>query len=162
MRVRLRFYSILSFVLMCGLVFQSAAACQNVMDKEKYLQYVSEFNKGEDFEKVVLTYYTPDVVLDMATVRLEGRDKVLKFFIDVHKSMKETLKIESLLVDGGKIAAQILGEFYFTEDTDWRGKPMKKGDILYNKWFIFYDTRDGKISQIKLCTRSVEFKGARL
>jgi hypothetical protein len=155
MRVRLRFYSILSFVLICGLVVQSAAACQNVMDKEKYLQYVSEFNKGEDFEKVVLTYYTPD------TVRLGGRDKVLKFFIDVHKSMKETLKIESLLVDGGKIAAQILGEFYFTENTDWRGKPMKKGDILYNKWFIFYDTRDGKISQIKLCTRSVEFKGAR-
>ena len=107
MRAKLRFYSILSFVLMCGLVFQSVAASQNVMDKEKYLQYVSEFNKGEDFEKVVSTYYTPDVVLDMPTIRLEGRDKVLKFFIDVHKGMKETLKIESLLVDGGKIAVQI-------------------------------------------------------
>jgi hypothetical protein len=70
MRGKLRFYSILSFVLMCCLVFQSVAVSQNVMDKEKYLQYVSEFNKGEDFEKVVLTYYTPDVVLDMATIRL--------------------------------------------------------------------------------------------
>lgn len=161
MRAKLRFYLILSFVLMCGFVFQSVASSQNVMDKEKYLQYVSEFNKGEDFEKVVSTYYTSDVVLDMQTIRLEGRDKVLKFFIDVHKGMKETLKIESLLVDGGKISAQILGEFYFTEDIDWRGKPMKKGDILYNKWFIFYDTRDGKISQIKICTRSVESKPAR-
>jgi hypothetical protein len=137
------------------------APSQNVMDKEKYLHYVSEFNKGEDFEKVVSTYYTPDVVHDTPTIRHEGRDKILKFFIDVHKGMKETLKIESLLVDGGKIAAEILSEFSFTEDIDWRGKPMKKGDILYNKWFVFYDTRDGKISQIKLCTRSVEFKAAR-
>ena len=43
------------------------------MNKEKFFQYINDFNKG-DYEKVVSTYYTEDIIFDMRIIGMkEGR-----------------------------------------------------------------------------------------
>ena len=85
-----------------------------------------------------------------------------KFFIDIHKGMEETLKPENLLVEGDRIAVDMWGDLYFSEDKpEFRLRPMKKGESLKVRWFIFYDTKDGKICKIQLARRSVEVKAGR-
>ena len=66
------------------------------MNKEKFYQYIKDFNGG-DFEKVASTYYTEDVIFDTPDYRYEGKEEVKKFFIEFHKGMDETLRIENVL-----------------------------------------------------------------
>jgi ketosteroid isomerase-like protein len=128
------------------------------MNKEKFFQYINDFNKG-DYEKVVSTYYTEDIIFDTADYRHEGREEVKKFFIEIHKGMEETLRPENVLVEGDRIAVDMWGDLYFSKDKpEFRLRPMKKGESLKVRWFIFYDTKDDKICKIQLARRSVEVK----
>ena len=130
------------------------------MNKEKFYQYIKDFNRG-DFEKVASTYYTEDIIFDTPDYRIEGKEEVKRFFTEHHKGMDETMMIENVLVDGSAVAAELCADMYFTVDRpDFRLKPMKKGQSLKMRFFVFYDTKDGKISQIKLCRKFVELKAA--
>ena len=119
------------------------------MNKDKFLQYIKDFNK-RDWEKFVPTYFTEDVILETANYRPKGIKDVKKHFIDFSKGLIETLTATKVLVDGNSIAALLHADFEFKEDRpDFRMRPMKKGDSLKISMFVFYETKGDKICSIQ-------------
>jgi hypothetical protein len=120
------------------------------MEKKKYFQYIKDFNKG-DFDKWTSTWFTKDVILQTTGYRGEGREEVTRHLIENHKGLRETLRVEDVLIESSRMAVVLCVDWYCTEDRpDFRIRPMKKGDLLKLRMFAFYDTKGGKISRIRL------------
>lgn len=118
------------------------------MNKEQFADYVGSFNRS-DFEGFG-KYYTDDVVVDLPSGQLRGRDAVLDFYRKVKARVRETLKINQLVMDEGGIGVEMDTEFYCMEDwPDFVVRPMKKGDTIAMVSFILYRLRDGKIAHVR-------------
>jgi len=125
------------------------------MNKEKFLQYIKDFNEG-DYRHFILSYFTEDAIFENPEVRHEGRENIIRYFIKSHKGVNEVLRAKNILTDGNRIAAELEAELQFTADRpDHHIRPVKKGDRLLLTISAFYDLEDSKIRHIRIYRRKI-------
>lgn len=125
------------------------------MNKEKFFQYVKDFNKG-DYRGFISTYFTEDAIFETPDVRCEGQESIMNFFIRGHKGVNEVLKVKNILVDGNSIAAELEAEMQVTADRpDHHIRPSKKGETFIINQAAFYDIKDSKISHVRVYRRKI-------
>jgi hypothetical protein len=125
------------------------------MNKERFHQYIADFNKG-DYREVLSTYYAEDAILETPDVRYEGLENVIDFFIRSHKGVKEFLTVTNLLIDGDGVAAELEAEMKVTLDRpDHHIRPLKKGDTMMINQCALYDVKDSRIRHVRVYRRKV-------
>jgi ketosteroid isomerase-like protein len=80
------------------------------MQKTDYLRYIECFNRG-DFAGFSC-FYTDDIVLEPGTkVRLEGREAIVAFYRQNKDRVRETLRVDNLIIGDTSIAAELDTQF---------------------------------------------------
>ncbi len=105
-----------------------------------------------DFE-TFQRYYTPDCVCELsgAGIRMDGRDAIVGFYRTMFARVREGLTLHQLIADDGGIAADITSTFTAIEDaSDFAAMPLKLGETLSVRVFVYYTLRDGRISAIRV------------
>jgi hypothetical protein len=112
-----------------------------------YLAYADYFSQQKYDD-----YYTEDVVVELPSQTLRGKQELKVFYEHLRPYIHETLRVKKVLIDGDTIAAQVYSDFYCLQDyPDFSIRPMKKGDLIRAEMFVFYTLRNGKFSHIKAC-----------
>ena len=125
------------------------------MNKEKFFQYIKDFNEG-DYRHFILSYFTEDAIFENPEVRHEGRENIIRYFIKSHKGVHEVLRVKNILIDGNRIAAELEAELQVTVDRpDHHIRPVKKGETLLLTISAFYDLKDFKICHIRIYRRKI-------
>jgi SnoaL-like domain len=118
------------------------------MDKQQFANYIDCFNRNDfaGFSR----YYADDVVLELPKKELRGRDAIVDFYRVVKARVRETLKINEVIVDAEGLAAEVDTEFFGLEDwPDFIVAPLKKGGSIRLVSFVHYRIRAGKFAHIK-------------
>lgn len=124
------------------------------MNREAYDRYCAAFN-AKDYDAVA-DFYAEPIVIDFFGVAIRNRADIKRFYAFLHSYVKEiaivrnfassdtltavdaTIRIEAFR----DLSAEVLAEngcalFH----------PVKAGDVLEMRQFIFYTIRDGKIAR---------------
>jgi hypothetical protein len=126
-----------------------------MMNKENFLRYIQEFNKG-DYRKVFSTYYTKDAIFETPDIRCEGQESIIDFIVKGHKGVQETISVKNILVEGDRVAAELEAEMRVTADRpDHHIRPSKKGEVFIIYQCAFYDIKDDKFFDVRVYRRKV-------
>jgi len=125
------------------------------MTKEDWLEnYIGAFNRG-DFDGFT-SFYDDDVVLHLGQkAQVRGRQGIRDFYTKVFERIRETLKVEQVVLDETGLACIISTEFHALEDwPDFIAGPIKAGESIFIESYIFYIIgSNGKFTEIRT-TRS--------
>jgi ketosteroid isomerase-like protein len=117
--------------------------------RQAFLEYTRAFSNGE-FDKFS-QYYTDDVRCELGAIVLEGRDGIVNFYRAMFKKVRENLTLHHLVADENGLAADITTQFTAIEDApDFVVAPLKKGEFVRGRVFVYYTLRDGKIAHIRV------------
>jgi ketosteroid isomerase-like protein len=117
--------------------------------RQAYLEYARAFS-GADFERLS-EYYTDDVVCDLGSIVLRGRDGILDFYREMFKTVSVSLTLHQLIADDAGIAADITSQFTAVADAPaFLVAPLREGELVRVRVLVYYTLRDGKIAHIKV------------
>lgn len=102
--------------------------------------YLAKFN-AKDYAGFS-AYYAPDVIFQGQAAQVVGRQKVVDFYLDAHKHVKETVTLGPVIVGEQGIAAELHTHLDAFEDFPLRGGIMKKGESRTSINFAIYEVRD--------------------
>ena len=118
------------------------------VQRQAFLAYAKAFSDAQ-FE-VFPAYYHDDVVLELTTVRLEGRQAIVDFYRGMFARIRETITLHRLIADGQGLCADIVSTFTCVEDaSDFAPLPLKKGQVLTIPLYVVYKLEGGRIRRIK-------------
>ena len=123
--------------------------------------YTSAFSQAEyaGFSK----YYTDDVVLELPSLpAIRGRQGIVDFYSKMFPSVREDLEINQLVIDDNGIAGDFTSVFTAIKDApDFVVGPLRRGESLRVRVFVYYTLRDGLISHIKVLRAAEPERGGR-
>jgi hypothetical protein len=71
------------------------------------------------------------------------------------KKVRESLTLHHLIADDTGLAADVTSTFTAIEDApDFVVAPLKKGEFVRGRVFVYYTLRDGKIAHIRVARAS--------
>jgi hypothetical protein len=118
------------------------------MDKSQFHDYIDSFNRN-DFEGFA-KYYADDVLLELPSKQLHGRQAIVEFYREVKARVRETLQIKQVVCDDEGLAAEVATEFFGLEDwPDFIAGPLGKGESIRIVSFVMYRIRNGKFAHIR-------------
>jgi hypothetical protein len=118
------------------------------MDKSQFHDYIDSFNRN-DFEGFA-KYYAADVLLELPSKQLHGRQAIVDFYREVKARVRETLQIKQVVCDDEGLAAEVATEFFGLEDwPDFIAGPLGKGESIRIVSFVMYRIRNGKFAHIR-------------
>ena len=120
------------------------------MSREDFAAYVQAFNT-QDPEIFARKYFTPDVTFERRDHRItRGMEQYIKEYYASHDGLTEVLNPQRVLIDGNNIAMEVNVDFAATKDQpNFIIQPMRAGDKLMVKLFVFYTIRAGRIAHVK-------------
>jgi ketosteroid isomerase-like protein len=96
-------------------------------------------------------FYTDDVRCELPSAVLEGREALVGFYREMFKTVRESLTLHQLVADEGGLAADVTSQFTAIADApNFSVAPLKKGEFVRVRVFVFYALRDGKIAQVRV------------
>lgn len=125
-----------------------------------FLAYTRAFSNAE-YERFS-AFYTDDVVLELSTLPpIRGRQGIVDFYSKMFPSVRENLEIHQIVADDQGIAGDFTSVFTAIQDApDFVVGPLKKGESIRVRVFVYYTLRDGLISKIKVARAGEPTKGA--
>jgi hypothetical protein len=125
-----------------------------------FLAYTRAFSNAE-YERFS-AFYTDDVVLELNKLPpIRGRQGIVDFYSKMFPTVRENLEIHQVVADDNGIAGDFTSVFTAIEDApDFVVAPLKKGESVRVRVFVYYTLRDGLISRIKVARASEPEKGA--
>ena len=110
-----------------------------------YLAYVDYFNSRRYDD-----YYTEDVIVELPSSRLQGKQAVREFYQDMNDYVHETIRVKKVLMDADTLIANIWSDFYCHRDReDFVLGPVRRGDLLRVELVVLYTLRDNRFSHIR-------------
>jgi hypothetical protein len=117
--------------------------------RQAFMEYTRAFSNA-DFDRFS-QFYTDDVRCELASIVLERRAGIVNFYREMFKSVRESLTLHHLVADDTGLAADITTQFTAIEDApNFVVAPLKKGEFIRGRVFVYYTLRDGKISNIRV------------
>ena len=117
--------------------------------RQAFLEYTRAFSNAE-FDRFS-QYYTDDVRCELGALVLEGRSGIVNFYRAMFQKVRENLTLHHLVADDTGLAADITTQFTAIEDApDFVVAPLKKGEFVRGRVFVYYTLRDGKIAHIRV------------
>jgi ketosteroid isomerase-like protein len=123
--------------------------------RQAFLEYTRAFSNAE-FDKFS-QYYTDDVRCELGAtgIVLEGRDGIVNFYRAMFKKVRESLTLHHLVADDTGLAADVTSQFTAIEDApDFVVAPLKKGQFVRGRVFVYYTLRDGRMAHIRVARAS--------
>jgi hypothetical protein len=118
------------------------------MNREVFLAYLEHYNAGS--WDTVCQWYTDDIVFESFGHGMSG-PAVREFLLRLHQGMRDHLTVRTLLIDGGHAALEADARIEALSDLpNLPAGPMRKGETVITRMFIFYDIVDGKFSHIRV------------
>jgi ketosteroid isomerase-like protein len=115
------------------------------MTPNEFLQYIHYFNSQRYDD-----YYTDDIVLQLPTKDLSGKQAVKDYFGTMNRYIQETVRVCRVFSEGDALVAHIVSDFYCIKDWDeFIVKPMKQGEMHRQELLVLYRMRDGKFCSIR-------------
>jgi ketosteroid isomerase-like protein len=115
------------------------------MTANEFLEYIHYFS-GQNYDK----YYTDDILLQLPTMDLVGKQAVKDFYANMNQYIHETIRVRKMFWEGDGLVAHIVSDFYCIKDwPEFHVKPMKKGEIHRSELLVLYKIRDGKFCRIR-------------
>jgi hypothetical protein len=112
--------------------------------------YTAAFSAGdgERFGR----FYTDDVTLELPSApRLAGRGAIVDFYAAMFRRVRESLTVNHLVVDEGGIVGDMVSTFTAHADApDFSVMPLRQGQAVRVRVFVYYVLRDGLIASIKV------------
>jgi ketosteroid isomerase-like protein len=119
--------------------------------RQAFFDYTRAFSNAE-FE-TFSQYYTADVRCELGAtgIVLEGRDGIVNFYRAMFETVRESLTLHQLVADEKGLVADVTSQFTAIEDApDFVVVPLKKGQFVRVRVFVYYTLRDGKIAHIRV------------
>lgn len=125
-----------------------AAAASGPLTREEYQTYLDLFNNNDPR---FITYYHPDVVLELPGSEIRGDTGIRDFYANVKRYIKEQVDVTMFVADEQTVAVEIPTRFECIEDwsDSFWGVPLKKGQVMRIISFGFYQVEDRKFKHIK-------------
>lgn len=115
------------------------------MTANEFLEYINYFSSQKYDD-----YYTEDIILQLPTQDLVGKQAVKDFFSKMNQYIQETIRVRKVLSEGDTLMAHVVSDFYCIRDWDeFIIKPMKKGEMHRQELLVLYEIRDGKFCSIR-------------
>lgn len=125
--------------------------------RQAFLEYARAFSNA-DFERFS-QYYTDDVRCELGQIVLERREGIVNFYRAMFQRVRESLTLHHLVADDGGLVADITTQFTAIEDApDFVIGPLRKGEFMRGRVFVYYTLCDGKIAHIRVA-RAGEMTG---
>jgi ketosteroid isomerase-like protein len=119
------------------------------VQRQAFLAYARAFSDAA-FE-TFSSYYAEDVVLELPSLTLNGRQAIVDFYRGMFGRIREHLTLNRLIADGEGLCADVVSTFTAHEDaSDFAPLPLKKGQVMKVPVFVVYTLRDGLICRIKV------------
>lgn len=116
-----------------------------MMTANQFLAYIDYFNSRR-----YDAYYADDIVVQLPTQQLRGKDEVKAFYGEMARCIHETVRVRKLFIDDDAICANIWSDFYCVADTDrYLSRAMKQGELLRLELVVLYTIHDGRFSHIR-------------
>jgi len=117
--------------------------------RQAFAEYIKAFSSA-DFDRFT-QYYNDDVVCELGSVTLRGKDGIANFYREMFKTVRENLTIHRFVADQNGIAADMTTQFTAIEDApNFIVGALKKGECIRGRVFVHYSLCDGKISRISV------------
>ena len=136
----------------CASAPQLSAACTppsaNGLTEQDLRDYIDAFNRGDfpGFSK----YYDENVIFEGRGRDFRSRQQVVDFYTEVKQRLRETIKINEVIVGAQGIAAEIETELYAFQDwPDLVTGAISKGQTILTQNFIWYEVRNAKFVHIR-------------
>jgi ketosteroid isomerase-like protein len=129
--------------------------------RASFIAYTTAFSAGDGAR--FGQYYTDDVVLELPSApRIEGRQGIVDFYSAMFVRVREHLTVNHLVMDDQGIAADVISTFVAHEDApDFQVRPLRKGESVAVRVFVYYRLREGRICHIRVARAGEpEFRGA--
>ncbi len=119
------------------------------VQRQAFLAYTRAFSAAD--LDTASQFYTEDVVCELGSLTLNGRDGIVNFYKGMFQKVRESLDLHRLIADGDGLCADITSTFTAVEDaSDFAPMAMKKGQVRTIPVFVIYTLREGKICRIKV------------
>jgi ketosteroid isomerase-like protein len=117
--------------------------------RQAFLAYTQAFSNA-DFAGFG-QYYTDDVRLELPSMTIARREGIVGFYREMFKRVRESLTLNQLVADDAGIAADVTSQFTAIADApDFVVAPLKKGEFVRSRVFVYYTLRDGQIAHIRV------------
>jgi hypothetical protein len=115
-----------------------------------YRAYTAAFSAGE--HERYSAFYTDDVRLELGSMPpMVGPRAIVDFYRPMFKRVRETLTVHKLLADDESIFVDTTSRFTAIADApDFVVGPLKAGECIDVRVFVYYTLRNGLISNIKI------------
>ena len=118
----------------------------------RFDDYMAAFNRYDD-AALLRDFWTEDCVMQSGGRVMRGHKEMLEFLNRAHDGILETMRPKVVMQDGDLIYAEIDMDFTATRDKpDYVFGPLKQGEFHTVKFFVQYQTRDGKVAHLKAMT----------
>ncbi len=118
----------------------------------RFVDYMDAFNRYDD-AALLRDFWTEDCVMQSGARIMRGHQEMKDFLDWAHDGVLETMRPKHVLEQGDRIFVEIDMDFTATRDKpDYVFGPLKKGEFVTVKFFVFYKTRDGKVCQLQSMT----------
>jgi ketosteroid isomerase-like protein len=129
--------------------------------RQAFMDYTRAFSNA-DFEGFS-RFYTDDVRCELPSAVLERREGIVGFYREMFKTVRESLTLHQLTADDAGLAADVTSQFTAIEAApNFVVAPLKKGEFVRVRVFVYYTLRDGKIANIRVARAGVPGKPQRL
>ena len=116
--------------------------------RQAFLDYAQAFSNAE-YEKFS-AYYADDVQCLIGKILLQGKQGILDFYRAMFPTVRERIEIHRFTADDHGIAAELTATFTAQHDVpDFVLGAMKKDEFIRGDYFVHYQLRDGKITNIR-------------
>ena len=117
--------------------------------RQAFTEYTKAFSNA-NFDRFT-QYYDDDVICELGSITLKGKDGIADFYREMFKTVRENLTIHQFVADENGIAADMTTQFTAIEDApNFVVGPLRKGECIRGRVFVHYALHNGKISRISV------------
>ncbi|HWL47035.1 MAG TPA: nuclear transport factor 2 family protein [Sphingomonadaceae bacterium] len=140
----------------------AAASPVNADDmRARFRRYIALFNAGDP--EALVPFFAPSVELYLPRGPLIGPQAIVDYYRGSFGFLTEWLRIDTLIVDGNGLAAELYTRFTAKRDhPGFKAMPLRAGDVYVVTTFVLYDFDEaGRFSRIRPAMWQRDLSGVR-
>jgi ketosteroid isomerase-like protein len=119
------------------------------MNQERMKEYYECYNRRD--HESLSAFYADDAIFEFQDIKLSGKETIANSFAQIQEILsRDILTPKRILIDGERVAVELVNEIEAKEDFEFLGSSLKPGESLIARVAAFYDCRDNKIRHVRI------------